>query len=57
MIQLITKKYGRIVMNRTAGYGTTAEEVDWIASCEVNDGYADYAVVLVDGEIYSEYEA
>lgn len=57
MIQLITKRNGMIVMNRTAGQGTTAEEVDWIASCEVNDGYADYAVVLVDGEIYSEYEA
>ena len=57
MIQLITKKNGEIVMNRTGGQGAYAEDIDWIAYREVNDGYADYAVVLVDGEIYSEYKA
>lgn len=57
MIALLTKKNGQIVLNRKAKPSATVEDICEIAECEVNGGYADYACVTVDGEIYAEYES
>ena len=56
-IRLVLKKRGRIYLNRKARQTATVEDILEIAEKEVNDGYADYAMVEVDGEIYAEYEA
>lgn len=37
--------------------GVTVGEVEEIMENEVNSGYAVYAAVIVDGEIYAELEA
>lgn len=57
MIRLITKKSGKVVLNKTAKNSATVDDICAIAECEVYDGYADYACVEVDGEIYAEYES
>lgn len=57
MIRLITKKDGKIVLNKTAKAGVSVGEICEIAECEVYDGFADYACVEIDGEIYAEYES
>ena len=57
MITLLTKKNGQIVLNREAKPFATVDDICEIAECEVNGGYADYACVTVDGEIYAEYES
>ena len=44
-----------VVLDSIGNPGASAEEVCRIAECEVNDGFADYAVVYVDGETYAEY--
>lgn len=37
--------------------GVTVSEIEEIMKNEVNSGYAVYAAVIVDGEIYAELEA
>lgn len=56
MIKLITKKDGQVVLNKTAKEGMSLDDVCWIAECEVLDGYADYACVMVDEAVYMELE-
>lgn len=56
MIRIVTKKDGRVVLDRYAKPGAQLEDIVFIAECEVNDGYADYSVVYVDGDVYCEYE-
>lgn len=55
-IRLLTMKDGEVVMNKKANPWVTVDEVLMIAENEVYGGYADYARVTVDGEIYAEYE-
>lgn len=50
-------KNGEVVLHKHAKSGVSVEEVCEIAENEVMDGYADYARVTVDGEIYMEYES
>ena len=57
MIKLLTMKDGKIVMDRKASPTASLDDIVYIAEREVNDGYADYSCVTVDGEIYAEYEA
>ena len=57
MIRLLTMKDGKVVMDRKANPRVTIGEVCEIAEHEVMDGYADYARVTIDGEIYIEVEA
>ena len=56
-IRLITWKDGRITMEKTAKETATLEDIMEIAECEVFGGYADYAQVWVDNNMYAEYEA
>ena len=56
MIRLLTMKDGRVVLDKKARNGVPIDEVLEVAEFEVMDGYADYARVEVDGEIYAEYE-
>ena len=56
-ICILTKKNGSVVLDKRAKDGVSVEEICEIAECEVNGGYADYARVTVNGEIYAEYEA
>lgn len=56
-IDVLTMLNGRIIINSHAKQGVSLEDVLEIAESEVYDGYADYARVTVDGEIYAEYEA
>lgn len=57
MITLLTKKDGKTVMFKDAKPTASLEDICFIAECEVNGGYADYSCVMVDGEIYMEYES
>ena len=56
-IWLLTMKDGDVVIHKHARLGVSLEDVCEIAECEVNGGFADYARVTVDGEIYMELEA
>lgn len=56
-IRLITWKDGRITMDKLAKETATVSDICEIAECEVYGGYADYAQVEVDGNMYAEYEA
>ena len=56
-IRLLTKKDDEVVMNAKAKPSAALSEIVNIAECEVNGGYADYARVTIDGEVYAEYEA
>lgn len=56
-IWILTMKDGEVVMHKYARSGVTVDDVCEIAENEVNDGYADYARVTVDGEIYMELES
>ena len=55
MIELITVENGK-KRTRYAKAGVTADEICYIAEAEVYGGYAEYSAVVVDGEIYAEYE-
>lgn len=57
MIRLVTKLNGNTVMDKWATASVTLDDILEIAECEILDGYADYALVEVDGEVYAEYEA
>lgn len=57
MIRLITMKDGKVVMDRRGSETASLEDVVYVAECEVDGGYADYARVEVDGKIYIEYES
>lgn len=57
MIRLVTKFNGKVLFDKVAKSGARLDEVLEIAENEVNDGYADYSCVMVNGEIYAEYEA
>jgi len=50
-------KDGDVVIHKHARPGILLEDVCEIAECEVNGGFADYARVTVDGEIYMELDA
>lgn len=56
-IWLLTMKDGAVVIHKHARPGVSLEDVCEIAGCEVNGGFADYARVTVDGEIYMELDA
>lgn len=56
-IDVLTMLNGRVIINSHAKKGVSLDEVCEIAENEVYGGYADYARVTVDGEIYAEYEA
>lgn len=56
MITLILKSNGKTT-RKYAKDGVTLDNVVEIAENEVMDGYAEYSCVMVDGEIYVEYEA
>ena len=56
MITLLTKKNGKTVIFKNAKPSATLDDICELAECEVNDGYADYSCVFVDGEIYAEFE-
>lgn len=56
-VSILTMKDGEIVLNKKAKANASIEDICEIAECEVNGGYADYARVTVDGEIYMELEA
>lgn len=56
-IWILTMLNGDVVMHKHARAGVNVEEVCEVAENEVLGGYADYARVTVDGEIYMEYEA
>lgn len=57
MIKILTTLNGEVVLDFHAKRGVTVDEVLEIAENEVDGGYADYARVEVDGEIYAEYES
>ena len=57
IIHLETRSADGRTMVRRARPGTTVDEICEIAECEVNGGYAVYAAVYVDREIYVEYES
>lgn len=50
-------KDGEVVLYNHARDGVTPDEVCEIAKNEVMDGYADYARVTVNGNVYMELEA
>lgn len=50
-------KDGEVVLHKHARDGVTLDEVCEIAENEVMDGYADYARVTVNDNIYMELEA
>lgn len=56
-IKLLTMLDGKIVLNKKAKASTTLDEVCEIAESEVYSGFADYARVTVDEEIYMELES
>ncbi len=56
MITLILKSNGRTKF-KYAKDGVSVDEVVEIAENEVMDGFAEYSCVMVDGEVYAEYEA
>ena len=56
-IWILTEKNGQVVMHKHAKPGVSVEDVLEIAENEVYGGYADYARVTVNSEIYAEYEA
>lgn len=57
VIQLKTVGPDGVERIRTAGPTVTLDDIEGLAEAEVYAGYATYAAVLVDGEIYSELEA
>ena len=57
MIRLVTEKNGAIVLDRKASATASLDDICYIAEAEVYGGYVDYAKVVVDGEIYAEYES
>lgn len=56
MIELITKKDGRTIINNTAKPGVTVSEICEIAENEFYGGYADHVQVIVNGNVYMELE-
>ena len=50
-------KDGEVILHKHARQGVSVEDICEVAENEVYDGYADYARVTVDGEIYMELEA
>ena len=56
-IWLLTELDGEVVIHKHAKPGVSVEDICEIAENEVYGGYADYARVTVDGEIYAEYES
>ena len=56
-VWILTMKDGEVVLHKHARDGVTLDEVCEIAENEVMDGYADYARVTVNGNIYMELEA
>ena len=57
MIRLLTKKDGKVVIDKVAKEGVNVCEVQEIAENEFYGGYADYVRVDVDGKVYTELEA
>lgn len=56
MITLILKSNGQ-TKRKYAKDGVSLGAILEIAENEVMDGYAEYSCVLVDGEVYAEYES
>lgn len=56
MIALVLRSNGRTKW-KYAKDGVSVDEIIEIAENEVMDGYAEYSCVMVDGEVYAEYEA
>lgn len=56
-IEILTIKGGEIILDKIAKPGVSVEDICDIAEKEWLGGYADYARVTVDGEIYMEFEA
>lgn len=56
-IWILTMLNGEVVMHKHARQGVSVDDICEIAENEVLDGFADYARVTVDGEIYMEYES
>lgn len=56
-IRLITMKDGALVLSKKARKGVSVDDICEIAENEVYGGYADYACVTIDDEIYMELEA
>lgn len=53
-IRILTKLNGKTVLDCEAKKTSTIENIVEIAQCEVSDGYADYALVTVDGKPHFE---
>lgn len=56
-IWIKTEKNGEVVLYNYFKEGVTLDEACELAECEVNAGYADYARITVNGDVYMEYEA
>lgn len=56
MIQLQTIDFRGCDKKRTARTGVTTAQVIKCAEDAVDSGLVQYAAVIVDGEVYSEYE-
>ena len=56
-VWILTEKNGDVVLHKAFKTGVSIEDACDLAECEVNSGYADYARITVNGEVYMEYEA
>lgn len=56
-IRLLTTMEGEILIDKKARPGVSVKDICEIAENEVYGGYADYARVTINGEIYMELEA